>query len=193
MLPVSTEAGCGKAYTRCPIIPIPRGLYRRVSLVGAWRSLAARSVRDAEVGGSNPLAPTTYGYSEPLWEDGAEAVRDGRVGEVESGLPEASHLDPFEERLREHLAPLTAIGGCPCPAEIPEVADGFGGGNTVLNLLLLGLPFLFIEPCHRRFEGIGVAVAEVLGGRGLAFAGDAGEGESVRSTPSAGATSCAYI
>jgi hypothetical protein len=26
--------------------------------VGAWRSLAARSVRDAEVGGSNPLAPT---------------------------------------------------------------------------------------------------------------------------------------
>ena len=90
-------------------------------------------------------------------------------------------------------APLTAIGGCPCPAEIPEVADGFGGGNTVLNLLLLGLPFLFIEPCHRRFEGIGVAVAEVLGGRGLAFAGDAGEGESVRSTPSAGATSCAYI
>ncbi len=25
---------------------------------GAWRSLVARSVRDAEVGGSNPLAPT---------------------------------------------------------------------------------------------------------------------------------------
>ena len=29
-----------------------------VPSVGAWRSLAARSVRDAEVGGSNPLAPT---------------------------------------------------------------------------------------------------------------------------------------
>jgi protein-S-isoprenylcysteine O-methyltransferase Ste14 len=27
--------------------------------VGAWRSLVARSVRDAEVGGSNPLAPTS--------------------------------------------------------------------------------------------------------------------------------------
>jgi hypothetical protein len=28
-------------------------------LVGAWLSLVERSVRDAEVGGSNPLAPTT--------------------------------------------------------------------------------------------------------------------------------------
>ena len=26
---------------------------------GAWLSLVERSVRDAEVGGSNPLAPTT--------------------------------------------------------------------------------------------------------------------------------------
>src|SRR6266508_439450 len=29
------------------------------SIVGAWLSLVERSVRDAEVGGSNPLAPTT--------------------------------------------------------------------------------------------------------------------------------------
>jgi hypothetical protein len=29
------------------------------SLVGAWLSLVERSVRDREVGGSNPLAPTT--------------------------------------------------------------------------------------------------------------------------------------
>ena len=28
-------------------------------LFGAWLSLVERSVRDAEVGGSNPLAPTT--------------------------------------------------------------------------------------------------------------------------------------
>jgi hypothetical protein len=28
-------------------------------LVGAWLSLVERSVRDREVGGSNPLAPTT--------------------------------------------------------------------------------------------------------------------------------------
>jgi hypothetical protein len=27
--------------------------------IGAWLSLAERCVRDAEVGGSNPLAPTT--------------------------------------------------------------------------------------------------------------------------------------
>ncbi len=29
-------------------------------IVGAWLSLVERSVRDAEVGGSNPLAPTNY-------------------------------------------------------------------------------------------------------------------------------------
>src|SRR5665647_1500887 len=39
----------------CPaIIPEPTA---GIS-VGAWRSLAARIVRDDEVGGSNPLAPT---------------------------------------------------------------------------------------------------------------------------------------
>jgi hypothetical protein len=30
------------------------------SLVGAWLSLVERSVRDREVGGSNPLAPTSF-------------------------------------------------------------------------------------------------------------------------------------
>jgi hypothetical protein len=33
-------------------------LVPHIPFVGAWRSLVARSVRDAEVGGSNPLAPT---------------------------------------------------------------------------------------------------------------------------------------
>lgn len=28
-------------------------------VVGVWRSLVARSVRDAEVAGSNPVTPTT--------------------------------------------------------------------------------------------------------------------------------------
>ncbi len=50
--------------------------------VGAWRSLVARIVRDDEVGGSNPLAPTTYGYSELLWQHLGEAVADGMLGEV---------------------------------------------------------------------------------------------------------------
>ena len=37
--------------TRFPIIAL---------LVGAWLSLVERSVRDREVGGSNPLAPTKH-------------------------------------------------------------------------------------------------------------------------------------
>ena len=37
----------------------PQALYNEHS-VGAWRSLVARIVRDDEVGGSNPLAPTKY-------------------------------------------------------------------------------------------------------------------------------------
>ena len=47
-------------------------------IIGAWRSLVARSVRDAEVGGSNPLAPTTIHH--PL----AEIHRDfaGRIQTV---------------------------------------------------------------------------------------------------------------
>ena len=35
------------------------GPVQRAISVGAWRSLAARIVRDDEVGGSNPLAPTS--------------------------------------------------------------------------------------------------------------------------------------
>ena len=37
----------------------PQALYNEHS-VGAWRTLVARIVRDHEVGGSNPLAPTKY-------------------------------------------------------------------------------------------------------------------------------------
>jgi len=41
---------------------------------GEWRSPAARSVRDAEVGGSNPLSPTIQGvafttpFLHPIWQ-----------------------------------------------------------------------------------------------------------------------------
>ena len=34
--------------------------YHPVQFVGAWLSLVERSVRDREVGGSNPLAPTKH-------------------------------------------------------------------------------------------------------------------------------------
>ena len=37
----------------------PQVRARRMLPVGAWRSQVARIVRDDEVGGSNPLAPTT--------------------------------------------------------------------------------------------------------------------------------------
>ena len=40
------------------MIPGPLDPARSGHSVGAWRSLAARIVRDDEVGGSNPLAPT---------------------------------------------------------------------------------------------------------------------------------------
>ena len=37
-----------------------RGREASESMVGAWLSLVERCVRDAEVGGSNPLAPTSF-------------------------------------------------------------------------------------------------------------------------------------
>ena len=41
-----------------PTFAIIRGPCSTGTSVGAWRSLVARIVRDDEVGGSNPLAPT---------------------------------------------------------------------------------------------------------------------------------------
>ena len=41
-----------------PVCAIIRRPCKRAPSVGAWRSLVARIVRDDEVGGSNPLAPT---------------------------------------------------------------------------------------------------------------------------------------
>ena len=40
----------------------PQRFERGAPSVGAWRSLAARIVRDDEVGGSNPLAPTSLAF-----------------------------------------------------------------------------------------------------------------------------------
>ena len=37
-----------------------RPAYHPNAIVGAWLSLVERTVRDREVGGSNPLAPTNY-------------------------------------------------------------------------------------------------------------------------------------
>ena len=54
----------------------PQALYNEHS-VGAWRSLVARIVRDDEVGGSNPLAPTRL-------PDPSLQLEDGRQRGVES-------------------------------------------------------------------------------------------------------------
>ena len=55
------ELTCGDPGGQVPVRPscaIIRRPCKRAPSVGAWRSLVARIVRDDEVGGSNPLAPT---------------------------------------------------------------------------------------------------------------------------------------
>ena len=42
-----------------PIQKVQLAIIVSEHIVGAWLSLVERSVRDAEAGGSNPLAPTT--------------------------------------------------------------------------------------------------------------------------------------
>ena len=49
---------------------------------GAWRSLVARIVRDDEVGGSNPLAPTTSSTTHRI---GGGPVSDGVSPESPAG------------------------------------------------------------------------------------------------------------
>ena len=51
------------------------GSVKRALSVGAWRSLVARIVRDDEVGGSNPLAPT----KQPTPASGRRRGSEGRV------------------------------------------------------------------------------------------------------------------
>ena len=37
-----------------------QGVQHLVKVIGLWRSLVARGVRDAEVAGSNPVSPTMF-------------------------------------------------------------------------------------------------------------------------------------
>ena len=99
----------------------PSGTQRATNIPRRPHLLERESGPGPQVGqaGATPLAATTDGYPEPLREDRPEAVRDGRIGEVESGLPEATHLNPLEERLCEQLTALTTVGGRPRPAEVP--------------------------------------------------------------------------
>ena len=64
-------------------VPQPRGLQPRAQ-VGAWRSLVARCVRDAKVGGSNPLAPTSSYCMPVAWlvRTISQVVARGAYGQV---------------------------------------------------------------------------------------------------------------
>jgi hypothetical protein len=44
------------------------GMVRSLPQIGAWRSLVARLLWEQEVGGSNPLAPTTLRFSSYAWQ-----------------------------------------------------------------------------------------------------------------------------
>ena len=76
--------------------------------VGAWRSLVARVVRDDEVGGSNPLAPTKLSNRAAELEDGGqgrcqvEFDRGGR--KFVDQLFESQHLGPSEHSSGKDLA-----------------------------------------------------------------------------------------
>ena len=112
---------------------MPRPLQRALS-VGAWRSLVARIVRDDEVGGSNPLAPTRLTFPvlriarfgarrnlarargfapNTLGLEAQDARPEGRVpaprlrrgGQREREVARPQDVDPLEHGLRDRLAP----------------------------------------------------------------------------------------
>ena len=78
----------------------------RADSVGAWRSLVARSVRDAEAGGSNPLAPTIHTYCIRNYPDvGEQRLRAEGIGPAVCirlrGRVDRDGLDPQDLHLLE--------------------------------------------------------------------------------------------
>ncbi len=127
--------------------------------VGAWRSLVARSVRDAEVGGSNPLAPTTYGYSEPLRQYSPKAVGDCLVRQMQGEFAEPPDLDALEHRLRQHPSPGSAVCGLPGATEFTQVSDSNGGRDPLRHALLSRIELPGVEPSHLNLESADITVA----------------------------------
>jgi hypothetical protein len=72
--------------------------------------LVERSVRDAEVGGSNPLAPTKLTdlafELQDRWEGCVEAQVDRIGGELVLEPLKAEHVQPGEDRQNERLATI---------------------------------------------------------------------------------------
>src|ERR1700704_3673829 len=121
-----------------PTCAIIRQPYSRAPSVGAWRSLVARIVRDDEVGGSNPLAPTIPNrYLKVPWHDRCQAEFDRRLGEIERRLPQAERIDPIEEgfwpqAVREQVSNVLVVAGtgesaaCQLCQEVYGFAWGLG-------------------------------------------------------------------
>jgi hypothetical protein len=98
-----------RLYSTVPLAPCAAAF----PSVGAWRSLAARSVRDAEVGGSNPLAPTslTQFHAEFAAERSSPTARIG-PGRTQCRVYRAYAADPRAARTSPGEAPPHALGGC---------------------------------------------------------------------------------
>ena len=110
-------------------------------LVGAWLSLVERSVRDREVGGSNPLAPTNriknlrlpaMAAVFHLWPICGQLAQDVLLFEVgQPGCNASSSSSPARNRLLMK-AWRTSVIGIQVRAEPPQ-SSSFLGGNQPLR------------------------------------------------------------
>ena len=76
---------------------------------------AGSTIRGVGTTGSNPLAPTTYGYSDFRGQRRGNPMPDCVVREVGRRLPESQDVEPAERGAREHLLSESIRGGTPCP------------------------------------------------------------------------------
>jgi hypothetical protein len=76
---------------------------------------AGSTIRGVGTTGSNPLAPTTYGYSDFRGQRRGNPMPDCVVREVGRRLPESQDVDLAECDAREHLLSESIRGGTPCP------------------------------------------------------------------------------
>ena len=87
-------------YTRTPC-----GTAVPWTLIGAWRSQVARSVRDAEVGGSNPLAPTNLTHLRTDLECGGPGCGEPEVDGIWRESGEWRHRPDDAFRVRQDSGP----------------------------------------------------------------------------------------
>ena len=110
--------------------------------------MVARIVRDDEVGGSNPLAPTTYDYSHLRRERCSETVSDGVRAEVDGRFCDPQNVDPIKERARQELAAGAALSLPPGLWQIFDIADRDVRRDVVRSLAGLGRRLFLVETSH---------------------------------------------